>query len=356
MVRSELALSDRPTIDEVDVQILRALLKNVRTSFSEIAKDCGMSSNAIRIRFKRLEKSGVINGSIMQVNPKKLGYGCIALLMIKAEANMENEVYDFVRKMPHVVSCFKPIGRYNIQCLVALKNVDELTHTIERVSSHPNVLVVKEAIWVDVVKMDHPENLAIRTSDELSHPSELLSENNNPKPAITPSQLDEEVEENDLEESCELDKTDLLIIKALSKNASMSFRKIAEKLGISPQSVIKRYNRMRKTVLSFSSITVDLRKLGYIGLAIFLVKASHKHTPSKVFDEIVRIPNVIVAHKCVGAIDINLVAPFSNFKQVLEVKQKICNTPGVSEIEIFLDELFPSWPINLFAQLVTSKN
>jgi Lrp/AsnC family transcriptional regulator for asnA, asnC and gidA len=348
---SELALSDRPTIDEVDVRILQTLLKNVRTSFSEIAKDCGMSSNAIRIRFNRLEQNGIITGSLMQVNPKRLGYDCIALLMIKAEANMENEVYGFVRKIPGVVACFQPIGRYNIHCFVALKNVDELAHTIERVSSHPNVMVIKEGIWVDVVKMDHPENLAIKPSDELLHPSELLAENNKPKPAITPSQLDE-VEETDLEESYELDKTDLLIVKILSKKASMSFRKIAKKLGISTQSVIKRYNRMRKSVLPFSSITVDLRKLGYIGLAVFLVNTSHKHTTSKVFDEIVQIPNVIVAHKCVGAIDINLVAPFLNFKQVLEVKQKICNTPGVKELEIFLEEPFPSWPLNLFAPLL----
>jgi DNA-binding Lrp family transcriptional regulator len=107
-------LSNRTKIDEVDTKILKTLLKNVRTSFSEIAKDCGMSSNAIRIRFERLKRDGVITGSITQVNPKKLGYGCLAFLLIKAEANEETEVYDFVQKVPNI-GCFKPIGRYNIQ-------------------------------------------------------------------------------------------------------------------------------------------------------------------------------------------------------------------------------------------------
>ncbi len=339
-IRSELEVSDLLKIDEVDAKILTSLLKNARTSFSEIAKDCGMSSNAIRMRFNRLEKNGIINGSITQVNPKKLGYNCVALLMIKAEANQETKVYDFVKKIPNVVTCFKPIGRYNVQCLVASKNVDELAHTVEQVSSHPNVMVVKEGIWVDVVKMDHPENLAIRPAYGLAHNSHS----------------DEAVEENDLEESRELDGNDLLIIKAVSKNASISFRKIAEKLGISTQSVIKRYKQMRKTVLPFSAITVDLEKLGYIGMALISIKTSHKHTTSKVFDEIVRIPNVIVAHKCVGAIDMYLVAPFSNFKQLHEVKQRICNTSGVKEIDVFIDKLFPSWPLNPFAQLLPNQN
>jgi len=349
-------LNDRPTIDEVDVKMLKTLLKNARTSFSEIAKDCGMSSNAIRIRFKRLEKSGIINGSITQVNPKKLGYNCIALLMIKAEANAENKVSNFVCKIPNVVNCFKPIGRYNVQCLVALKNVDELAHTVEKVSSHPNVMVVKEGIWVDVVKMDHPENLAIRPSNGLSHASELLSENKNSKLTATSSHLDESVEEDGLEESYELDKTDLRIIKAVSRNASMSFRKISKKVGISTQAVIKRYKQMRKTVLPFSAITVDIEKLGYIGMALITIKTSHKHTASMVFDEIVGIPNVIVAHKCVGAIDMYLVAPFSNFKQLLEVKNRICNTSGVKEIDVFIDQLFPSWPVNPFAKLLPNQS
>ena len=350
---SGLDLGDRLKIDEVDVRLLRTLLKNARTSFSEIAKDCGMSSNAIRMRFERLKKDGIINGSITQVNPKNLGYDCVALLRIKAEANEEKKVYDFVQKIPNAIGCFQPIGRYNIHCFVALKNTDELAYTVEQVNSNPNVLDVQESIWVDVVKMDHPENLAIGASDEISHTIEALSENENPEATITPSHLDEAFEKND---SSELDKTDLLIVKILSKNASMSFRKIAKKVGVSTQSVINRYKRMRKTVLPFSAITVDLKKLGYTGIAIFSVKNSHKHTTSKIFEEIIRIPNIIVAIKCVGTIDMNLAAPFSNFKQLFEVKQRICNTSGVKEIEVFIGEPFPSWPLNLFAKLLPNQS
>jgi len=222
-----------------------------------------------------------------------------------------------------------------------------LANRIEQIKSHPKVLAVKEIILVDVASIDHPENLVIKPLDELPHISEDLSENK--KPAIVQSHP-VKVEKSNLEELDELDDIDMAIIKIVSENASISFRKIAKKVGISTQLVIKRYKRLDKTVLPLSAITVDLRKLGYKGLALLLVRTSKTHTISKVFDEIVQIPNIIVSHKCVGAVDMYLVVPFFNVTELLAVRQRLRDTPGIKEIELSIDEPFSSWPLNLFAQ------
>ena len=66
-----------------------------------------------------------------------------------------------------------------------------------------------------------------------------------------------------------MDKIDLYIGKILTGNARMSFTKIAKKLGISTSTVIKRYNRLRKKVLPYSYLTINLKKLGYVGKVIF---------------------------------------------------------------------------------------
>ena len=42
-------------IDETDQKILSALVKNARTPFLEIARDCGVSGAAIHQRFKKME-------------------------------------------------------------------------------------------------------------------------------------------------------------------------------------------------------------------------------------------------------------------------------------------------------------
>jgi hypothetical protein len=107
--------------------------------------------------------------------------------------------------------------------------------------------------------------------------------------------------------------------------------------------------------LPYSSITLDLRKLGYIGTSLFYIKTSHQHTTSDVFNELLRVPNIIVAYKCLGTIDISVAAPFSNFEQLLKLKEEICKTPGVNQIDVFIDRAFSSWPLNLLAQLLPEQ-
>lgn len=244
-------MSVRPKIDEVDVSLLKTLLKDPRTIFTEIAKDCGLSTNAIRMRFKKLKKTGVITGAIMQVNPKSLGFNCIAFLMIQADTNQETSVYDFLEKTPSIIKNFTQIGRYNIISFVALKSVGDLSHTIEHVRSHPYIRNVEHGILIDVTNMDHPESLIIDTFNGLTHTTGQLSKNEDSKTMITSSHVSELAAENHLWASHELDKIDLQIIRVLSENADMSFRKVANQIGISTPNLIGRYKRLRKEVLPY---------------------------------------------------------------------------------------------------------
>jgi DNA-binding Lrp family transcriptional regulator len=348
-------LTIRPKIDEIDIRILRILLNDARTSFAEIAKNCGMSTNTIRMRVNRLKKDGVITGAVMPVNPKSLGYNCIGILRIQADANKEKSVYDFMVKIPEIIHIFQPIGKHNIQCYTALKNVNELAQTIEQIKTHPHVLGVSECIWIDAAQVDHPENLVIETFGGLQHKTKLLHKEENQKLRMSPSHVDEVAEKRRLEESYELDKIDMAIIRILSRNADMPFRKIAKKVGVSAQTVIRRYKRMRKSVLPYASITLDMRKLGYTSKAIFHIKTSPQYTISSVINKLVRVPNVIVACRCVGALDIFVTSPFSSFKQLLKVKQGISKTPGVKQMEVFIDEPFSSWPLTPSASLLPNQ-
>jgi Lrp/AsnC family transcriptional regulator for asnA, asnC and gidA len=155
-------LNASPKIDEVDVKILKALLKDARTSFADIAKDCGMSTNSIRIRFERLKKAGIIKGAITQINPKSLGYNCIALLGIQVDPTKEKSVYNFLEKTPNLILNSQLIGRYDITSIAAIKSVDDLGHIIKVVSGNPHVRKVETSIWFDIIEICRPENLEIK--------------------------------------------------------------------------------------------------------------------------------------------------------------------------------------------------
>lgn len=156
-------MNARPKIDEVNVKILKTLLKDARTSFADIAKDCGMSTNSIRIRFERLKKVGVIKGAITQINPKSLGYNCIAFLEIQVDPAKEKSVHNFLEKTPNLILNSQRIGRYDITSIAAVKSVDDLARTIKIVNGNPHVRNVETSIWFDITKICCPENLEIKT-------------------------------------------------------------------------------------------------------------------------------------------------------------------------------------------------
>ena len=52
-------------LDEIDVKILHALIRDARTNLKDIAKECGVSSNAIFKRVKHLRDEGVIVGTVL---------------------------------------------------------------------------------------------------------------------------------------------------------------------------------------------------------------------------------------------------------------------------------------------------
>ena len=155
-------MNARPKLDDVDVRVLKALLKDARTSFTNIAKVCGMSTNSIRMRFEKLKKAGVIKGAITQINPKSLGYNCIAFLGIQVDTAEEESVYNFLEKTPNLLLNNRRIGRYDIKSIAVLKSIDDLARTIKHVYGNPYVRKVETSIWFDTTKICRPENFEIK--------------------------------------------------------------------------------------------------------------------------------------------------------------------------------------------------
>ena len=348
-------MSFRPKIDEIDVKIMRALLKDPRISFCDIAKECDISSNSIRLRFERLKEEGVITGAITQVNPKSLGYNCIADIGIQTYAQEKVNILEFLKNIPGILWIFPNIGKYNIMSIVALPNVDDLAYTIEKIRCHPQVIAADAYIWVDVVRMARPENLVIEPSNQASHTTELVPRKCTPKPKLISLPVSKATENHHDKESMELDKTDLSIMKVLSQNARISFRRLADRLGISTQSVIRRYERLRKEVLPYSSITLDLSKIGFMGTVSILIKVTHKQKISDVLDKILQIPNVIAAFRVLGLADIMISIPFTTVEQLFILEQEIFQISGVVQTELLLRRPFHIWPLNVFDKLLPNQ-
>jgi DNA-binding Lrp family transcriptional regulator len=337
-------LQNRTKIDETNAEILKTLLKESRTSFTKIAKDCEITVGAVRMRYKRLWKEGVIKGEVMQVNPHSLGYQYICDLGITTAVENEKEIMKFLTRKPYIAHMAGPLGKYNIWAKVAVHKTHELTEILEDIEDNPQIKNVDALIWVEAINLEYPENLVINSFDI---GNKQKTTNNVQKLTRIPTQTTKKTRV--------IDETDRKIAIILSQNSRTPFRKIADQLDISTKNVIQRYKRLRKNLLPRSTITIDPNKLGYSTMANVFVKAANRSKLPEIHAQLLQIPNLIVAIRLIGAYDLYATIFLANFQEFFNAKEQIRRIPNIEKTDFFLTPIVPEWPLNLFPSLLQSE-
>ncbi|MFZ7138924.1 MAG: Lrp/AsnC family transcriptional regulator [archaeon] len=290
----------------------------------------------------------------MQISPRSLGYNYVGTLLVQTDFKEGKDFFENLEKMYGIMHFSdRQIGKHNVSAFFALKTYTEVDELVQQIKLHSNVIDVSADFWIDSSNLDHPGNLIIEPTDEWCNSKQIMSKNEKMQQVTNSQYKNELITEPPVNQNPRLDEIDYKILNLLSKNSRMSFRKISSKIGLSPQMVIKRYNELKKNVVSYSSITLSLEKIGYTGIALMAIKVSNQYTVSEVFENLLQIPNVIVGHRQMGYFQIGIGTPFKTISHLLETHQKISQTPGVIEIQASLPRLFPSWPLNIFSKLLS---
>jgi len=132
-----------------------------------------------------------------------------------------------------------------------------------------------------------------------------------------------------------MDEIDLQIIKELSENARKPFSKIAKKVGVSTQTVIKRYNEMKaKGIIQTCAIKINLQKLGYEGTAHLLLTHSAGSSLSVMMEQLNKFQNVIIASKAMGDFEGYAILVFKDIKDLYEKVLQMKKLPSISTVEV----------------------
>ncbi|MBF6590810.1 MAG: Lrp/AsnC family transcriptional regulator [Ktedonobacterales bacterium] len=75
-------------IDGIDVEILRIVQENARTSNAEIARQLGMAPSAILERTRKLEARGMLLGYEARLEPRALGLGLLAFVFVRVDEGL----------------------------------------------------------------------------------------------------------------------------------------------------------------------------------------------------------------------------------------------------------------------------
>jgi len=70
-------------LDEIDRHLLQLLLDDGRRSYTELARDTGLSTSAVHQRVRRLEQRGAILGFVARIDPVAAGAPLAAFVSVK---------------------------------------------------------------------------------------------------------------------------------------------------------------------------------------------------------------------------------------------------------------------------------
>ena len=118
-------------IDKLDLQIIQHLMQDANISYADLGKKLFVSAGTIHVRIKKLQDNGVVSGTRLHVNLKKLGYDVIAFIGIYLE---KSSLYDLVakdlKKIPEIVRMNYTTGNYSIFAEIVCRDITQLRRVL----------------------------------------------------------------------------------------------------------------------------------------------------------------------------------------------------------------------------------
>ena len=157
-------------MDETDAVIIKRMTQDARVSFRKIAKELGVSPDTVISRYKALQKKGVIRGSTVVLNPKKIGYKGMAAFMVDTsptniigtESNQKtaSSLVEKVIKMPDIILATKTVGDHDMLAIAVIRDVEHLINTGRDIAKMPGVKDLRVSFWVEKAEL-HPKYFII---------------------------------------------------------------------------------------------------------------------------------------------------------------------------------------------------
>jgi Lrp/AsnC family leucine-responsive transcriptional regulator len=129
-----------------------------------------------------------------------------------------------------------------------------------------------------------------------------------------------------------LDKLDIDILGALKEDSKISYRKLSEKLGVHPNTLLQRVKKLEASqVIRKYTIDVDFEKVGYDMHVAILMKAKGGHIGD--YDQladIAKIPQVELLCGITGTYDVVCFIRVKDRVELIEVLKKMQMHPIIA--------------------------
>ena len=135
-------------MEEIDRRIVSLLSRNGRMSFTELARQAGLSVSAVHQRVRRLEADGVITGYVALCDPQEIGLPLTAFVSIKPfDPSSPDDAPERLSGLSALEACYSVAGEENyilkvrVASPAALEDLLQQIRTLASVSTRTTVVL-----------------------------------------------------------------------------------------------------------------------------------------------------------------------------------------------------------------------
>lgn len=261
---------------KTDLQLVLALQKDGRASYSELAEKLGITASTVAKRIRFLLESGAITIRALP-NPEKIGLGANALIFIRVDPTKLDKAVDKLVDNFHVNLVQTIFGRFDLMIAVYFSTWDLLHAYTKELSLTEGVLEI-ETHYVQDIKKRY----------------ELIFG-------------------SDLEKCPPLKDNDWKLIKALVKDGRSNVKDLADRLGMNISIVSRRISALLSSnIIKISAIPTP-KKFGFAGKAFILMTINATKAEN-------------ICHALYDFEEIHLIMTMHNAAQIIIGVQTVDNT------------------------------
>jgi Lrp/AsnC family transcriptional regulator for asnA, asnC and gidA len=124
----------KETLDEIDVEIIKILQENAKTSYRVIQDKLNISIGTIHNRISKLEENKIIEGYTLKLNNEKLGYKLTFLIRINIDGKHTQEILKEISDKPEVCSVFHTTGEQSAALICRFKEAQDVHNFIRELN------------------------------------------------------------------------------------------------------------------------------------------------------------------------------------------------------------------------------
>ncbi len=296
-------------LDQIDNNILFELDRDARRSVKEIAKILKLKRDTVAYRIKQLEQNKIISSYYTVIDYSKLGYTLMRLYLKFQDTTLETEksMIDDLISSKYNFTVYKTEGDWDVALGFLVKSLEDFNNYYlsfkEKYRKYINSQ--SQAIFLDHIQYFRNYLVEDKLKDYSSYSTGKYKK-------------------------IDFDKTDIEILKLISKNAKINLLVLAKKLNLTSMAISYRIKQLEKNkiILGYRAL-IDYSKFGYEYYKIDLeiedvTKLKQLQNFAKHHD------NIVFENRTIGGSDFEFDAELkgyeSFYKLIEEIKTKF---PGI---------------------------